>query len=123
MECLLDEDGAHGEFSWPAAAAGIQEHALTHYTGKITQMSNDKYILLTLYPRKTIVYMKECIFLALAEIGAVKNFFLRKALFKSLHDETKQQFLSIFATLPCIGPLPCPLANSSAQLAECPLEL
>ena len=29
------------------------------------------------------------------------------ALFKSLHDETKQQFLSIFAALPCIGPLPC----------------
>lgn len=29
------------------------------------------------------------------------------ALFKSLHDETEQQFLSIFAALPCIGPLPC----------------
>lgn len=82
-ECLLDEDRAHGEFSWPAAAAGIQEHALTHYTRKITPMSNDKYILLTLYPRKTIVYMKECVCLALAEIRTVMN--LWSGLFLSLY--------------------------------------
>lgn len=69
----MDEDRAYSELSWPAAAAGIQEHALTHYTGKITQISNNKYILLTLYPRKTIVYMKECVCLALAERRAVKN--------------------------------------------------
>lgn len=69
----MDEDRAHCEFSWPAAAAGIQEHALTHYTGKIAQVYNDKYILLTLYPRKTILYMKECVCLALAEIRKVKN--------------------------------------------------
>lgn len=77
------EEKAHGEFSWPAAAAGIQGHTLTHYAGKITQMSNDKCILSTLYPRKTIVYIKECVFLALAEIRAVKH--LWSELFLSLY--------------------------------------
>lgn len=46
-------------------------------------MSNDKYILLTLDPRKTIVYMKECACLALAEIRTVKN--LWSGLFLSLY--------------------------------------
>lgn len=77
------EDRAHGECSWPAAAAGIQGHAVTHYTGKITQMSNDKCILSTLYPRKTTVYIKECVFLALAEIRTVKN--LWSGLFLNLY--------------------------------------
>lgn len=33
--------------------------------------------------------------------------FVAWALFKALHNETEQQFLSIFAALPCIGLLPC----------------
>lgn len=108
-ECLLDEDRAHSEFSWPAAAAGIQGHALRHYTGKITQMSNDTYILLTLYPRKTIVYMKECVFLALAEIRTVKN--LWSVVFLSLYmmrpSTSFRAFLQHFPVL-VLFPVPSP---------------
>lgn len=120
VECLLDEDRAHGEFSWPTAAAGIQEHALTHYTGKITQMSNDKYILLTLYPRKTIVYMKECIFLALAEIRTVKNFW--SGLFLSLYMmRPSNSFWAFLQHFPVLVLFPVPLPTVLHSLMSVPL--
>lgn len=119
-ECLLDEDRAHSEFSWPAAAAGIQEHALTHYTGKNTQIPNDKYILLTLYPRKTIVYMKECVCLALAEIRTVKN--LWSGLFLSLYMmRLSTSFWAFLQHFPVLVLFPVPWPTALQSLLSVPL--
>lgn len=108
VECLLDGCCLYGEFSRSSAAAGIQGHTATRYRGKITQIRP----MTSVYCRhciqeKLLHPLKNVSFWHLLEKKKNSQDFVVWSLFKSLHDETEQQFLSSSAALPCISPLPC----------------
>lgn len=95
------------DFTVNSAAFLLQEFASTllHIIeGKLHKPVQWQAIVSTMYPKKAIVCIKECVFLALAEIRRGKT--LWSGPFLDLYTMRQSKFLNTSAALPCTSPLP-----------------
>lgn len=104
VECLLDGRSPSQWIQLLSCCRNLRAHRYTLLRENYTDLSNDKCIVSTVYPRKAIVCVKECDFLAFAEVRRGKTLLSRLL---NLYMMRQSKFPSTSAALPCISPLPC----------------